>query len=65
MLSPTSGFTVLTDESKDQGDCSEVSLFICFVEFFENKPLERYFEIVKLITSKKTVSLQEIIMTHL
>ena len=39
-----------------------MSLFVCFVDAFNNNPIERFLSIVKLTTSKKAVDLHEIIM---
>ena len=42
-----------------------MSIFVRFVDAFDNKPVERFLGIVKLTTSKKAVDLHEIIMKHL
>ena len=42
-----------------------MSIFVHFVDTFDNKPIERFLGIVKLTTSKKAVDLHEIIMKYL
>ena len=42
-----------------------MSVFLLFVDAFDNKPVERFLGIVKFSTSKKAVELHEIIMKHL
>ena len=58
-------FTILADESTDEADHSQMSIFVCFVDAFGNKPVEIFLGIVKLTTSKKAVDLHEIIIKHL
>ena len=55
-------FTILADESTDEADYSQMSVFVHFVDAFDNKAVERFSGIVKLTTSKKAVDLHEIIM---
>ena len=57
-------FTILADESTDEADRSQMSIFVCFVDASEKKP-ERFLVIVKLATSKMPVDLHEIIIKHL
>ena len=45
-------FSVLVDESTDKGDCSQMAIFLLFVNITTNKAQER-FGIVKLTKSKK------------
>ena len=42
-----------------------MSIFIHFVDAFDNKTVERFLGIVKLTTSKKAADLHEIIIKHL
>ena len=56
-------FTVLADESTDEGDRSQMSVFVRFVDSATYKPVERYFGMVKLTTSKKAIDLHETIVT--
>ena len=58
-------FTILADESTDEADYSQMSVFVRFVDAFDNKAVERFSGIVKLTTSKKAVDLHEIIMKYL
>ena len=58
-------FTILADESTDEADYSQMSVFVRFVDAFDNKAVERFSGIVKLTTSKKAVDLHEIIMKGL
>ena len=64
-LIPAGDFTILADKSADKAARLQVSIFVCFVDAFDNKPVERFLGIVKLTTSKKAVDLHEIIMKHL
>ena len=64
-LIATGDFTILADESTDKADHSQMSIFVRFVDAFDNKPVERFLGIVKLTTSKKAVDLHEIIIKHL
>ena len=57
-------FTILADESTDEADRSQMSIFVRFVDASEKKP-ERFLVIVKLATSKMPVDLHEIIIKHL
>ena len=41
-----------------------MSIFVCFIDAFDNKLVERFLGIVKLTTFKKAVDLHEIIMKH-
>ena len=56
---------ILADESTDEVDHLQMSIFVRFVDTFDNKPIERFLGIVKLTTSKKAVDLHEIIMKYL
>ena len=58
-------FTILADESTDEGDRSQMSVFARFVEVSENKPVERFLGMVKLTTSKKAIYLHETILNLL
>ena len=64
-LIATGDFTILADKSTDKADHSQMSIFVRFVDAFDNKPVERFLGIVKLTTSKKAVDLHEIIIKHL
>ena len=64
-LIAVSDFMILADESTDGADRSQMSIFVHFVNAFDNKPVERFSGIVKLTTSKKAVDLYEIIIKHL
>ena len=55
-------FSVLADESTDEGDRSQMAVFVRFVNITTNKPQERFLGIVKLTKSKKAVDLHEIII---
>ena len=57
-------FTILADESTDEADRSQMSIFVRFVDASEKK-CERFLVIVKLATSKMLVDLHEIIIKHL
>ena len=58
-------FTILADKSTDEADRLKMSIFVRFVDAFDNKPTERFLSIVKLTTSKKAVDVHEIIMKFL
>ena len=58
-------FTILADESTDEGDRSQMSVFARFVDACENKPVERFLEMAKLTTSKKAIDLHETILNVL
>ena len=56
--------TILADKSTGKADCSQMSIFVCFVDAFGNKLFKRL-GIVKFTTSKMVVDLHEFIMKHL
>ena len=58
-------FTILADESTDKADSLQMSIFVRFVDAFDNKPVEKFLGIVRLTTSRKAVDLHEIIIKHL
>ena len=55
-------FSVLADESKDEGDRSQVAVFIRFVNVTSHKLQERFLGVVKLAKSKKAEDFHDIIM---
>ena len=55
-------FSVLADESTDEGDRAQMSVFVRFVNITTNKPEERFLGMVKLTTSKKAADLHDVIM---
>ena len=55
-------FSVLADESKDEGDRSQMAVFIRFVNVTSHKVQERFLGVVKLAKSKKAEDLHDIIM---
>ena len=63
-LIAASDFMILADESTDEAHHLQMSIFVCFVDAFDNKPVETFLGIVKLITIK-AVDLHEIIIKHL
>ena len=63
-LIAASDFKILADESTDEADHLQMSIFVCFVDAFDNKPVETFLGVVKL-TTKKAVDLHEIITKHL
>jgi hypothetical protein len=61
-LQSTGDFTILADESTDEGDRSQLSIFVRFVDVNTNLPVEKFLGIVKLTVSKKAIDLHETIM---
>ena len=55
-------FSVLADESTDEGDCSQMAVFIRFVNLTSHKVQERFLGVVKLAKPKKAEDLHDIIM---
>ena len=55
-------FSVLADESMDTGDCSQMAVFIRFVNVTSHKVQERFLGVVQLAKSKKAEELHDIIM---
>ena len=55
-------FSVLADESTDEGDCSQMAVFIRFVNLISHKVQERFLGVVKLAKPKKAEDLHDIIM---
>lgn len=51
--------TVLKDESTDDPNRSQMSLFVRYVDAGTNFPVEKFMEMVKLTTSKKAIDLFE------
>ena len=58
-------FTILADESTDEGDRVQMSMFVRLIDIYTNKPVERFLGIVKLTTSKKAEELHNVIMNLL
>ena len=57
-------FTILADESTDEADCSQMSIFVHFIDAFD-KLVERFLVAVNLKTSKNAFDLHKLIMKHL
>ena len=55
-------FSVLADESTDNGDCSQMAVFIRCVNVTSHKVQEKILGVVKLAKSKKAEGLHDIIM---
>ena len=55
-------FSVLAEESTDDGDRSQMAVFIRFVNVTSHKVQEMFFGVVKLAKSKKAEDLHDIIM---
>ena len=55
-------FSVLADESTNEGDRSQMAVFIRFVNVTSHKVQERFLGVVKLAKSKKAEDLHDIIM---
>ena len=56
---------ILADESTDEADRLQMSIFVRFVDAFDKKSVERFLGIVELTTSRKAADLQEVILRHL
>ena len=57
--------TILADENTDEVDCSQLALFVRYVDMSDNLPKESLLGIVKIGTSKTAEALQEIIQKFL
>ena len=55
-------FSAFANESTNEGDHSNMAVFICFVNFTLHKVQERSLGVVKLAKSKKAEDLHDIIM---
>ena len=55
-------FSVLTEKSTDEGDRSQMAVFISFVNVTSHKVQERFLGVVKLAKSKKAEDLHDTIM---
>ena len=55
-------FSAFADESTNEGDRSNMAVFICFVNVTSHKVQERFLGVVKLAKSKKAEDLHDIIM---
>ena len=47
-------FTVILDKSKDEGECSWMSVFVRFVDAQNHKPVKCFLGMVRLTASKKS-----------
>ena len=61
-LKSTGDFTILAEESTDEGDRAQLSIFVRFLEVNTNLPVEKFLGMVKLTVSKKAIDLHETIM---
>ena len=55
-------FSVLADGSRDEGDRSQMAVFIRFVNVTSHKVQERFFVVVNFAKSKKAEDLHDIFM---
>ena len=55
-------FTVLSDECTDEGESSQMSVYVRFVDAQTHKPAERFLGMVRLTTFKEAANLHDVIM---
>ena len=63
-LNSSMDFTILADESNDDGDRSQLAIFVRIIGS-DNKPIERFLGITRVGTSKTAAAIMEIIETFL
>ena len=58
-------FTVLSDESTDEGESSRMPVYVHFADAHTHKLVEHFLGMVQLTTSKKAADLHDVIMSLL